>query len=119
MTANEIYERYHLPVLVTENGLGQEDVLTDDKKVHDDYRIAYLKEHIAQMALAIEDGVPFIGFCPWSAIDLISTHEGFKKRYGFVYVNRSDFDLMDLKRYKKDSFYWYQKVIKENGLEEV
>lgn len=119
VTANEIYERYHLPVLVTENGLGQEDVLTGDKKVHDDYRIAYLKEHIAQMALAIEDGVPFIGYCPWSAIDLISTHEGFKKRYGFVYVNRSDFDLMDLKRYKKDSFYWYQKVIKENGLEEV
>lgn len=69
------------------------------------------------MALAIDDGVEFLGYCPWSAIDLISTHEGFKKRYGFIYVNRDDFDLKDLSRYKKDSFYWYQNVIANNSLE--
>ncbi|MFC0233869.1 glycoside hydrolase family 1 protein [Vagococcus entomophilus] len=117
VTANQLYERYHLPVLITENGLGQEDTLTSDGKIHDNYRIEYLAAHIEQMRLAIEDGVEFIGYCPWSAIDLISTHEGFRKRYGFVYVNREDFDLKDLKRYKKDSFFWYQQVIQQNGLE--
>ncbi|MCP0885715.1 glycoside hydrolase family 1 protein [Ligilactobacillus sp. WILCCON 0076] len=116
ITANEIYDRYHLPVIITENGLGQEDTLTSDNKVHDDYRIDYLEQHIEQVYLSIQDGVEFIGYCPWSAIDLVSTHEGFKKRYGFIYVNRDEFDLKDLKRYKKDSFYWYQKVIADNGL---
>lgn len=117
VTANQIYDRYRLPVLITENGLGQEDTLTEDGKIHDQYRIDYLEAHIKQMALAIDDGVEFLGYCPWSAIDLISTHEGFKKRYGFIYVNRDDFDLKDLSRYKKDSFYWYQNVIANNSLE--
>lgn len=117
VTANQIYDRYHLPVILTENGLGQEDVLTKDGKIHDDYRIAYLKEHIEQVYLAIEDGVDFLGYSPWSALDLISTHEGFRKRYGFIYVNREDFELKDLNRYKKDSFFWYQEVIKNNGIE--
>src|SRR5699024_6635561 len=115
VTANEIYSRYRLPLLITENGLGGRDVLEEDGTIHDNYRIEYLRKHIEQVKLAIEDGVEFIGYCPWSAIDLISTHEGIRKRYGFIYVNRSDFDLKDLKRYKKDSFYWYQKVIRTNG----
>lgn len=115
-TAHQIYSRYRLPLLITENGLGQEDILTEDGQVHDDYRIDYLNDHIQQVYLAIQDGVELFGYCPWSALDLISTHEGYKKRYGFIYVNRDDFDLKDLKRYKKDSFYWYQKVIQDNGL---
>ncbi|MFK4567810.1 glycoside hydrolase family 1 protein [Enterococcus sp. UD-01] len=117
-TLNEIYSRYRLPLLITENGIGAKDVLTKDGKVHDQYRIDYLEQHIAQMGLAIEDGVEIIGYCPWSAIDLISTHEGITKRYGFIYVNRTETDLLDLARYKKDSFYWYQKVIADNGLGE-
>lgn len=116
-TLNEIYSRYRLPLLVTENGIGASEQLVDGK-IHDDYRIDYLQKHIQQMALAIEDGVEMLGYCPWSAIDLISTHEGIKKRYGFIYVNRTDEDLFDLARYKKDSFYWYQKVIAKNGLSE-
>lgn len=118
VTANQIYDRYRLPLLITENGLGQEDTLTEDGKIHDQYRIDYLEAHIEQMRLSIEDGVEFIGYCTWSAIDLISTHEGFRKRYGFVYVNRDDFDLKDLSRHKKDSFFWFQNVIKKNGLDE-
>lgn len=117
-TLNEIYSRYRLPLLITENGIGAKDVLTTDGKIHDDYRIDYLQQHIEQMALAIEDGVDVIGYCPWSAIDLISTHEGSAKRYGFIYVNRTDEQLLDLARYKKDSFYWYQNVIDKNGLGE-
>lgn len=117
-TLNEIYSRYRLPLLITENGIGAKDVLTTDGKIHDDYRIDYLQQHIKQLALAIEDGVDVIGYCPWSAIDLVSTHEGIAKRYGFIYVNRTDEQLLDLARYKKDSFYWYQNVIDKNGLGE-
>ena len=117
-TMREMYSRYHLPMLVTENGLGAYDTLTDDGKIHDPYRIKYLQEHIKQIQLAITDGVEMMGYNPWSAIDLISTHEGMKKRYGFIYVDRDEFDLKTLKtlkRYRKDSFYWYKKVIKTNG----
>ena len=114
-TVREIYSRYRLPILITENGLGAYDTLTEDSKVHDPYRIDYLRHHIEQIHLAITDGVEMMGYNPWSAIDLISTHEGIKKRYGFIYVDRDDFDLKTLKRYRKDSFYWYKKVIATNG----
>ena len=115
-TLHRIYERYNKPLVITENGLGGLDVLEEDGSIHDDYRIEYLNNHIEFLEEAIDEGVKVIGYCPWSAIDLISTHQGLRKRYGFIYVNREDFDLKDLKRYKKDSFYWYQNVIKNNGL---
>ena len=114
-TMREMYSRYHLPLIVTENGLGAYDKLTDDGKIHDNYRIEYLRKHIEQIKLAASEGVEMIGYCPWSAIDLVSTHEGVVKRYGFIYVNRDEFDLKDLARYRKDSFYWYKKVISTNG----
>ncbi len=114
-TMRELYGRYHLPLIVTENGLGAYDKLTEDGKIHDTYRIEYLRKHIEQIRLAVDEGVDMMGYCPWSAIDLISTHEGMVKRYGFIYVNRDEFDLKDLARYKKDSFYWYKKVIASNG----
>lgn len=116
-TVREMYSRYHLPMLVTENGLGAYDKLTEDGKIHDDYRIEYLRKHIEQIKLAVSEGVDMMGYCPWSAIDLISTHEGIVKRYGFIYVNRDEFDFKDMARYKKDSFYWYKKVIETNGEE--
>lgn len=113
-TFRTIWDRYHLPLLVTENGLGAFDELVDGE-IHDGYRIDYLREHIAQIQLAITDGVQVLGYSPWSAIDLVSTHQGARKRYGFVYVNRDEFDLLDLSRYRKDSFFWYAKVIATNG----
>ncbi|MCM1272663.1 MAG: glycoside hydrolase family 1 protein [Clostridium sp.] len=116
-TVREMYSRYHLPMIVTENGLGAYDKLTEDGKIHDDYRIEYLRKHIEQIKLAVSEGVEMMGYCPWSAIDLISTHEGMVKRYGFIYVNRDEFDLKDMARYKKDSFYWYKNVIATNGEE--
>ncbi len=114
-TIREMYSRYHLPMIVTENGLGAYDKLTEDGKVHDPYRIEYLRRHIEQVRLAISDGCEMMGYCPWSAIDLISTHEGMVKRYGFIYVDRDEFDLKTLDRYRKDSFFWYKKVIASNG----
>lgn len=115
VTIREMYARYHLPMIITENGIGAAEELDAEGRIHDDYRIDYLRRHIEQIRLAISDGCEMMGYCPWSAIDLISTHQGFKKRYGFVYVNRDEFDLKDLARYKKDSFDWYKKVIATNG----
>ena len=118
-TLRRIYDRYHLPLLITENGIGAKDVLESDGTIHDDYRIDYLRRHFEQAGLAIQDGVALIGYCPWSFIDLVSTHQGYGKRYGFVYVNRDETDLKDLKRYPKDSFYWYKDVIARNGLDDA
>ncbi len=114
-TLREVYDRYKLPILISENGMGTYDKLEEDGTIHDLERIDYYEQHILQMALAVKDGVDVIGYCPWSAIDLISTHQGIRKRYGFVYVNRTDDKLLDMKRYKKDSFYWYRKLIENNG----
>lgn len=113
---NEYHRQFRLPMIITENGLGTADKLTSDGEVKDPYRISYLHDHIEACYDAIQDGVELFGYCPWSAMDLLSSHQGFKKRYGFIYVDRTDFDLKDLKRIPKDSFYWYRKVIKNNGL---
>ena len=113
---NEIYGRYQLPIMVVENGLGQNDVLEDDKTIHDDYRIAYLKSHIEAMSEAIEDGVDLVGYTPWGCIDLVAASTGeMAKRYGFVYVDADDEGHGTYNRYKKDSFYYYKHIIETNG----
>lgn len=111
----DIYMRYNKPLMITENGMGAFDTLTEDGKIHDGYRIAYLREHIKAMKRAIDYGVEILAYCPWSALDLVSTSNGVKKRYGFIYVDRTDDDPKECRRLKKDSFYWYQKVLKSNG----
>lgn len=112
-----IANRYGLPVLITENGLGEFDHLEDGDVIQDDYRIAYLRSHIEQIQGAISDGVDVIGYCTWSFTDLLSWLNGYQKRYGFVYVNRDEENEKDLRRIKKKSFYWYQDVIKANGIQ--
>lgn len=112
-----VYYLTHLPLMICENGFGVRDDLTENMEIHDVYRINYLRNHIKAMKNAIEEGIPIIGYHIWTFEDVISTSEGFRKRYGLVYVNRDDDDLKDLKRYKKDSFYWYKKVIETNGAE--
>lgn len=110
-----IQARYDLPIFITENGLGAIDQLTTDKKVHDQYRIDYLEKHLVELRKAITDGVEIIGYCAWSFTDLLSWLNGYKKRYGFVYIDRDEHEERSLERIPKDSFYWYQKVIQENG----
>jgi len=113
---NEIYSRYQIPMMVVENGLGAKDEKAPDGKIHDDYRIDYLRQHIAQMAEAVKDGVDLMGYTPWGCIDLVSAGTGeMAKRYGFIYVNKFDDGTGDLSRERKDSFYWYKKVIASNG----
>lgn len=116
-TLQHIDDRYQIPMIITENGLGAYDVLTDDGQIHDAYRIDYLQKHLQACKDAIAAGVKLIGYSPWSAIDLVSVHEGISKRYGFIYIDRDEQDVKQLKRYRKDSFYWYQQVISTNGSE--
>ena len=115
ITLRKVSERYNLPILITENGYGDKDVLEENDVINDDDRIDFIRNHLEQLQLAIADGVEMLGYCPWSAIDVVSTHQGYGKRYGFIYVNRGEFDLKDLRRIKKKSFYWYKNVIESNG----
>lgn len=115
-TANELWDRYHIPLMIVENGFGAPDTISEDGKIHDDYRIEYLKNHIIAMREAIEDGVNLIGYTMWSALDIVSAGTGeMKKRYGLIYVNRYDDGTGDFARIPKDSYYWYADCMKRNG----
>ena len=102
--------------MIVENGLGAVDVRDENGRVHDSYRVDYLREHIEQMGEAIADGVDLMGYTMWGCIDLVSASTGeMKKRYGFIYVDKDNDGNGTLARSKKDSFYWYKKVIATNG----
>lgn len=113
---NELYSRYQKPLMIVENGLGTADTLEADGTVHDPYRIHYMRAHVKAMEQALDDGVDLIGYNPWGIIDLISAGTGeMKKRYGVIYVDLDNEGKGTGKRYRKDSFYWYQKCIASNG----
>ncbi|MDO4670455.1 MAG: 6-phospho-beta-glucosidase [Aerococcus sp.] len=116
---NWLEDHYHLPLFIVENGLGAFDELGEDGIVHDDYRIDYLKSHIQAMIKAIEaDGVDVMGYTSWGCIDLVSAGTGeYRKRYGYIYVDKRDDGSGTLERRPKDSFYWYKHVIETNGSE--
>ncbi|GAA2946490.1 family 1 glycosylhydrolase [Enterococcus raffinosus] len=116
ITLNQLHDRYHKPLFIVENGIGTQDDFVDGK-VHDDYRIHYLKEHVKNMKLAMEeDGIDLMGYLMWGIIDLPSVSEGkISKRYGVIYVDQDDENNGSHQRYKKDSFTFYQKVIASNG----
>lgn len=107
ISLNELYDRYHKPLFVVENGIGLYDTF-EDGTVHDSGRIQYLKDHLRQMELAIrEDGVEVMGYTMWGCIDLISASMNeMSKRYGFIYVDLDDQGNGSMKRCRKDSFYW-------------
>lgn len=117
ITLNTLYDRYGKPLFIVENGLGANDAVEEDGTIHDPYRIDYMREHIKAMMEAVnEDGIPLLGYTCWGCIDLVSASTGeMKKRYGMIYVDKQNDGSGDLKRLKKDSFYWYQKVIRTNG----
>ncbi len=102
--------------MIVENGLGAVDVPDEGGRIHDTYRIEYLRSHIEQMEQAIADGVDLMGYTMWGCIDLVSASTGeMKKRYGFIYVDKDNDGEGTLERSRKDSFYWYKKVIASNG----
>jgi Beta-glucosidase/6-phospho-beta-glucosidase/beta-galactosidase len=111
-----IYDRYEKPLLVVENGLGAFDTVETDGSIHDPYRIDYYREHIKAMEKAVNNGVDLIAYTTWGCIDLVSAGTGeMRKRYGFIYVDKHDDGTGTMARSRKDSFYWYKKVIASNG----
>ena len=117
VTLNDLYDRYQKPLFIAENGLGTADSVNPDGSINDDYRIDYLSKHMEQMKIAIyEDGVDLIGYTSWAPIDLVSVSTGeMAKRYGYIHVDRDNDGKGTLKRTRKKSFSWYQRVIATNG----
>ena len=111
----KIWERYRLPMIVTENGMAVSEVPDEEGKIHDSYRIEYLRNHIREVMRLRQEGYPVFGYCPWSFIDVLSSHQGFSKRYGLVFIDRTETDPKDCRRIRKDSFAWYHDVIAEDG----
>lgn len=113
---NLLWDRYQKPLFIVENGLGAKDKVDADGQVRDTYRIHYLREHLLQVAEAIQDGVEVMGYTSWGPIDLVSASTSqMSKRYGYIYVDRDDNGEGTLQRLRKQSFYWYQKVIGSQG----
>lgn len=119
LVLNQFWDRWQKPLFIVENGLGARDQLVEvdgEKTVVDDYRIAYLNDHLVQVGEALEDGVDVLGYTSWGCIDIVSASTAqLSKRYGFIYVDRNDDGSGTLDRYRKKSFGWYADVIRSNG----
>lgn len=112
-----LYNRYSVPIFPVENGIGQREKLPDtpDQMIQDDYRIKYHQKHLEELSKAVKlDGAKVLGYLGWGLIDIPSSSGDVEKRYGTVFVNRTNHDLKDMRRIPKKSFYWFQKVIKND-----
>ena len=103
------HERYGLPLLVTENGMADHDVVAPDGGVHDEKRIGFLREYLAQLERAVDEGIPVLGYQYWSLMDNFEWAEGYAPRFGLIHV-----DYATKRRTLKDSAYYYQQVIRDN-----
>lgn len=106
-----LYERYHLPVIVTENGMANCDWIHDDGRVHDPQRIDFLSRYLQEYGRASSDGVDIRGYFLWSAMDNFEWSFGYNRRFGIIYV-----DYATQQRTLKDSAFWYQDIIAANGV---
>ena len=104
------HERYGLPIIITENGLSNQDWVSLDGKVHDPQRIDFTKRYLLEFKRAGEEGIPIEGYFHWSVFDNFDSAEGYKERFGMVYV-----DYQTQERILKDSADWYLTVIERNG----
>lgn len=115
VTMSNYWDRYQVPMMIGENGFGFVDELIDGK-VHDQYRIDYLKKHIKALKQAVIEGAEIFAYCSWAPFDIVSAGTAeMSKRYGYIYVDYDDFGNGSGKLYNKDSFYWYKDVIASNG----
>lgn len=116
ISLNQLYDRYQLPIFIAECGYAEYEKPEPDGTLHDKNRIQFLKDHFKQLYEAMKDGVDVFGLTVWGWIDLVSsTTSEMTKRYGFVYVDANDEGEGTYCRIKKDSFYWYKKVIETRG----
>lgn len=117
LALNNLYSRYQVPLFIVENGIGAYDTIEDDGTISDPYRIEYLRSHIEQMHEALLDGVEIMGYTVWGIIDLISySSSEMEKRYGLIHVDQDNDGNGTLERRRKESFFWYQNLISNNGL---
>ncbi|MBQ7943005.1 MAG: beta-glucosidase [Lachnospiraceae bacterium] len=105
-----IYERYHMPIYITENGMACHDQISADGRVHDSNRIDFLDKYLSCIQKAVDEGVDVKGYFLWTFLDNFEWDKGYSERFGLVYV-----DYKTQKRIVKDSAYWYQKVMETNG----
>ena len=105
-----IYDRYRMPIYLTENGMSCHDIVSRDGQVHDPNRITFLDRYLSALQCASDEGVDIRGYFLWTFLDNFEWEKGFSERFGIVHV-----DFSTLKRTAKDSAFWYQKVIETNG----
>ncbi len=108
-TSKFMYQRYNLPIMITENGMANDDKVVDNK-IDDVKRIDFIKEYLSNVKKAIDDGVNIIGFHYWSFMDNFEWAEGYTPRFGLVHI-----DYQTLIRTPKESFYYYKSIIETNG----
>ena len=104
------FEKYGLPIFITENGMSNIDWIALDGKVHDSQRIDYLARHLIELGRAIDEGIKVQGYFQWSLTDNFEWAQGYKERFGLIYI-----DFSTQKRVLKDSAYWYREVLANNG----
>ena len=109
-TIRHYHDRYHLPIMVTENGIAQPDTVAQDGKVHDQTRVEYLHQFLPGVGKAISEGIPVLGYQYWSIMDNFEWCEGYAPRFGLIHV-----DYQTQKRTIKDSGYEYAEIIRTNG----
>jgi beta-galactosidase len=105
-----LYERYKLPIFITENGMSCHDTISLDGKVHDPNRIDFLNRYLLELRKALEEGIPIQGYFEWSLMDNFEWNFGYSERFGLVYIN---YETQE--RIIKDSGYWYKMVIESRG----
>ena len=105
------WERYGLPLYISENGLSCNDKIYQDGRVHDAERIDFLARYLEQLGLGIADGTPVNGYFHWSLTDNFEWSHGYKERFGLIYI-----DYSTQRRTPKDSAFWYRDVIRGNDL---
>lgn len=104
------YERYHLPIMVTENGMANTDFVMEDGKVHDPQRTDFIRRYLKNLKRAVEEGIPVVGYQHWAFMDNFEWADGYDRRFGLVYV-----DYLTQKRTVKDSAWSYKEIIQTNG----
>lgn len=109
-TIRQYWERYHLPVMVTENGMADNDAVSADGKVHDPARAQFLDDFLSGVKRAVDEGIPVLGYQHWSVMDNFEWCEGYAPRFGLIHV-----DYETQKRTIKDSAYHYAEIIRTNG----
>lgn len=109
-TVRFVYERYHLPIIITENGMAENDFVCLDGGVHDPQRTDFIRRYLGSLKRAVREGYPVLGYQHWSIMDNFEWAEGYDPRFGLVFV-----DYATGERIVKDSAWAYKKIIETNG----